>query len=51
MTPKRRFIASILKSAEEFDTALPFQRGAPRNAAIARRKLAAAPAPRDRKSA
>jgi hypothetical protein len=37
MKPQRRFIQSVLKSAEKMDTPLPWQRGATRATAIARR--------------
>lgn len=40
MTPKRRFIISIITTARNGAPRLPFERGAPRAAMIARRKAA-----------
>jgi hypothetical protein len=42
MTPQRRFIASITATAKSGGPRLPFERGAPRSAMIARRKAGAA---------
>lgn len=40
MKPQRRFIASITATAKTNTPSLPFQRGAPRAAMIARRNAA-----------
>ena len=43
MKPQRRFIASITATAKQGAPRLPFERGTPRAAMIARRTEAAAP--------
>ncbi|MBV7394938.1 hypothetical protein [Mameliella sediminis] len=45
MKPQRRFIASITATAKQGAPRLPFERGAPRAAMIARRDQDTAPQP------